>query len=300
MDRSSQLLDEALGIVDDTSSMVSSSFPSSSVVLIEDCVETSGAFVIHHILKRSLSPPSSAAVVLVSLSHPFSHYDRILRKLVHTFALSLSFVLFSQGCNLAAHRDNRRFFFCDMLMVDFPRQGQGNVSKGGLIELYAKIQKVVEDISSSFGSGKCITIILDDFSLIEVAANGSLNHSLDFLRYCYALTSEFGLGLLVHTSCGGVYPLPSIQGCSLVILHHEDIYSAEESAALILQMEYLADVVIKAEPLATGLAADVHGQLTVLNKGIHDQLRSSKSKVHNFHFKLRENGVECFYPGTQA
>lgn len=74
----------------------------------------------------------------------------------------------------------------------------------------------------------------------------------------------------------------------------------EESAALILQMEYLADVVIKAEPLATGLAADVHGQLTVLNKGIHDQLRSSKSKVHNFHFKLKENGVECFYPGTQA
>lgn len=170
-----------------------------------------------------------------------------------------------------------------MFLISLPHksgQGEGNVSKGGLIELYAKIQKVVEDISSSFGSGKCITIILDDFSLIEVAANGSLNHSLDFLRYCYALTSEFG--------------------CSLVILHHEDIYSVEESAALILQMEYLADVVIKAEPLATGLAADVHGQLTVLNKGIHDQLRSSKSKVHNFHFKLQENGVECFYPGTQA
>jgi len=91
MERSSQLLDEALGIVDDTSSAVSSSLPSSSVVLIEDCVETSGAFVIHHILKRALSPPSSSAVVLVSLSHPFSHYDRILRKLVQTLSLCLLF-----------------------------------------------------------------------------------------------------------------------------------------------------------------------------------------------------------------
>lgn len=30
---------------------------------------------------------------------------------------------------------------------------------------------------------------------------------------------------------------------------------------LLLQLEYLADVVIKAEPLATGLASDVHGQV---------------------------------------
>lgn len=91
-----------------------------------------------------------------------------------------------------------------MFLISLPHksgQGEGNVSKGGLIELYAKIQQVVEDISSSFGSGKCITIILDDFSLIEVAANGSLNHSLDFLRYCYALTSEFVRLYIYYESC---------------------------------------------------------------------------------------------------
>lgn len=30
---------------------------------------------------------------------------------------------------------------------------------------------------------------------------------------------------------------------------------------MLLQLEYLADVVIKVEPLATGLANDVHGQV---------------------------------------
>ncbi|KMS99321.1 hypothetical protein BVRB_2g045940 [Beta vulgaris subsp. vulgaris] len=263
MEKRLNLLDEALEIFDDNS--CSSSLPRGSCVLIEDSVETSGAFVIHHILKRSLSPHSSTTAILISLSHPFSHYDRILRKL---------------GCNLAAHRENRRFFFFDMLMLGSTDQSKENIHNGGLIELYGKIQKAVEDITSNSGSSKCITIILDDFSLIEVAAKGSFNHSLDFLRYCCTLTSE--------------------AGCSLVILNHEDIYFGEESSTPMLQMEYLANILIKAEPLATGLATDVHGQLTVLNKGMRDQSWSPSNKVQNFHFKLKENGVECFYPGTRA
>lgn len=64
------------------------------VFLIEDCVETSGAFVLHHFLKRSLSPNSSDAVIFLSFSQPFSHYDRILRKMVHTFSLCVRFTYF--------------------------------------------------------------------------------------------------------------------------------------------------------------------------------------------------------------
>ncbi|CAO2826197.1 unnamed protein product [Amaranthus hypochondriacus] len=271
MEKSSNLLDEALGILDLDNSYSSSndSLPSSSgtCVLIQDCVETSAAFVIHHILKRSLSPhpQSSSAVIFVSLAHPFSHYHRILRKL---------------GCNLAAHQDDGRFFFVDMLMLGCTDHGKGISHSGELIDLYGKIQKIVEDIALNGGNKKRITIILDDFSLIEVATDGSFSHSLDFLQYCYTLTSE--------------------NGCSLVILNHEDNYFEEESSTPMLQMEYLANVIIKAEPLATGLAADVHGQLTVLNKGIHEKSRKSLNKVHNFHYKLKENGVECFYPGTRS
>lgn len=71
MERTSNLLDEAMAET-----------PKNSVVLIEDCVETSGAFVLHHLMKRSLSPQSSSLLIFVAFAHPFSHYDRILRKLV--------------------------------------------------------------------------------------------------------------------------------------------------------------------------------------------------------------------------
>ncbi|XP_074269228.1 elongator complex protein 6 [Silene latifolia] len=253
MEKSWNLLDEALGTSKESSSR------KGSVMVIEDSVETSGAFVIHHILKRTLSSPHSS-LIFISLSHPFSHYDRILRKL---------------GCNLAAHKDNRRFFFFDMLMFG----SSEDTARGLLIQLYGKIQKVVEDIASSHGSSEDITIVLDDFSLIEVAAKGSFNHSLDFLRYCYTLTSE--------------------AGCALVILNHEDIYHGDQNSTLVLQMEYLANILVKVESLATGLATDVHGQLTILNKSTDNtSKKNSMNKVHNYHFKIKENGVECFYPGT--
>lgn len=154
---------------------------------------------------------------------------------------------------------------------------EGN--KDGLVALYGKIEKVV---TTSFQENKkCITIVIDDFSLMEVAANGSTNYVLDFLRYCRTLTSAFvrpwGYCQLSFSSSNFVLYLlvlllslvPSYsvfflflyQGCSLVVLNHEDIYSSIERPALILQMEYLADILIKAEPLATGLATDVHGQV---------------------------------------
>ncbi|KAL4621337.1 hypothetical protein ACB092_06G219900 [Castanea dentata] len=258
--RAPNLLDEALGLVDEEKTKP---WPlSSRVVLVEDRVETSGAFVLHHLLKRALSPHSSNdVVVFLAFSQPFSHYDRVLRKL---------------GCNLTAQRENNRFFFLDLLMSEFPDGDEGN--KDGLVALYGKIEKVV---TTSFQENKkCITIVIDDFSLMEVAANGSTNYVLDFLHYCRTLTSAFG--------------------CSLVVLNHEDIYSSIERPALILQMEYLADILIKAEPLATGLATDVHGQLTVLNKEIREEQGSSRNKICNFHFRVKENGVEYFYPGSKT
>jgi len=52
------------------------------------------------------------------------------------------------------------------------------------------------------------------------------------------------------------------QGCAFIALDHKDIYLNDgERTAVILEMEYLADILVKAEPLATGLAKDVHGQV---------------------------------------
>lgn len=86
MDRTSNLLDEAMAMdLED---------PSGGVVLIEDCVETNGAFILHHLIKRHLSASqasSSGLLIFVAFAQPFSHYDRILRKMVATPPTPLSF-----------------------------------------------------------------------------------------------------------------------------------------------------------------------------------------------------------------
>ncbi|EXB88493.1 hypothetical protein L484_017245 [Morus notabilis] len=244
----SNLLDDAVGAL------------AGRFVAVEDSVETSAAFVLHHLLKRALSPLSPTVVLFVSFAHPFSHYDRILRKL---------------GCNLAAQRDNKRFFFFDMLMWEYQDRDEEKTRGDGLVALYGEIQKLISDLPEERKNS--VTIMIDDVSLMEVAAKGSTNLVLDFLHYCHTLTSELG--------------------CSLVALNHGDIYSSTERPTLILQMEYLAGILIKAEPLATGLAKDVHGQLTVLNRG---DGQGSRYKLCNFHFKVKENNVEYFFPGSRS
>lgn len=155
----------------------------------------------------------------------------------------------------------------------------GDTFQGGLVDLYGKIQKAVE-VSIVNGGSRSVVIMIDDISLLEVAAKGSSNHVLDFLHYCHTLKTDFVrhscvdqllcFPLFIYFSTSNCLIDPCLyinftlffsQGCSLAFLNHEDIYSSTERSNLILQMEYLADVVIKAEPLATGLAKDVHGQV---------------------------------------
>ncbi|KDO67874.1 hypothetical protein CISIN_1g0249211mg, partial [Citrus sinensis] len=40
--------------------------------------------------------------------------------------------------------------------------------------------------------------------------------------------------------------------------------------------------------------------LTVLNKGTSHRLGRSGNKIHNFHYKVKENTVEYFYPGSRV
>ncbi|XP_077213433.1 elongator complex protein 6-like isoform X3 [Tasmannia lanceolata] len=254
MSVSRNLLDEALGLENGVWSR-------GHVVLVEDCVETNGAFVLHHLLKRALVPERTSVVIFVSLAYPFFHYDRILRKLFHYQNKGVGILLPSiyhegaindmaaqlgmfeeyMGCNLMAQKDSNRFVFLDMLKLECPGEDGNNITEGGLIGLYGKIQRAVEVNSLPECNRGFITIMIDDVSLLDVAAHGSVDYVLDFLHYCRTLTSELD--------------------CSLFMLNHEDIYSSMAGPRLISQLEYLADIVIKAEPLATGLATDVHGQI---------------------------------------
>jgi hypothetical protein len=51
------------------------------------------------------------------------------------------------------------------------------------VRLYSEIQRVVEATRTGENAGQ-FTITIDDVSLLEVAAHGSVDNVLDFLYYC--------------------------------------------------------------------------------------------------------------------
>ncbi|KAL2319232.1 hypothetical protein Fmac_028201 [Flemingia macrophylla] len=200
-------------------------------------VDTSSALVLHHILKRSFSSSPSSVVLFLAFSQPFSHYDRVFRKL---------------GCNLAAQRDNDRFLFLDMLMLQCPGEKIRETQSGWAASVFEQIERVITALHED---KKFISIIIDDISFLEVAANGSSSDVLNLLHYCHTLTSEYG--------------------CAFIALGHKDIYLNGDNAAIILEMEYYADILVRAEPLSTGLAKDVHEQraFSRFQKGEGEPLR---------------------------
>ena|SRR3990167_3989191 len=69
-----------------------------------------------------------------------------------------------------------------------------------------------------------------------------------------------------------------------------------EDVELKLQTEikFVADTVIKVEPLDTGYSKDIHGKLSVSSGS-----RTKQNHTHEFlHFQVHENGVKTFVPGS--
>ena len=71
-------------------------------------------------------------------------------------------------------------------------------SGGGFVDAYAEIQKAISGLVRERKNS--VTMMIDDVSLMEVAAKGSTSLVLDFLHYCHTLTSE-----LVRHECHYFY-----------------------------------------------------------------------------------------------
>lgn len=65
---------------------------------------------------------------------------------------------------------------------------EGNIADS-FVRLYHEIQRLVEANRTGENAGQ-FTIFIDDASLLEVVTRGSVNDVLDFLHYCFTLTSE--------------------------------------------------------------------------------------------------------------
>ncbi|KAL2653029.1 hypothetical protein R1flu_021157 [Riccia fluitans] len=225
-----------------------------SVLVIRDCVACKGCFLLQYLLIKLLME-TNIRVVMLGLVEPFSHYARIARK---------------QGCSLQSMRDNGRFVFLEQSQL-LTLQGNGtddeanvtSFSDNPLAAVYLKVREaargnVVVDPAVDGGQKTCIMI--DDASVLDIIAGGDHNFVLDFLQYCRALTVKK-------------------QRCSVVLLTHQDVYEESPVSSMNLALEYAADTVLTVEPLSTGLAVDVHGQVTILHRTVQMEIQPSQLKA---------------------
>ncbi|CAM6013571.1 unnamed protein product [Sphagnum balticum] len=251
-----------------------------SLILIEDSVAAKGAFLLNYFLKKLLAAPHASEdkagggttrVLFLALSEPFSHYNRISRK---------------QGCNLISYRNSGRLIFLDMVS----EQQSSTQKHHALFGLYERVNECVKRQEIQKSGEERTVIIIDDASLLEVLAGGVQNEVLAFLHYCRALYSgshRCGVVALVHadTDSNRGLPLPVDAGAQ------------SPAAALVQELEHSADVIVTVDPLSTGLATDVHGQVSVVHWT--DALCSAEFRRApcTLQFKLLESSVLFSHPG---
>ncbi|KAH9547254.1 hypothetical protein CY35_11G026100 [Sphagnum magellanicum] len=284
-----------------------------SLILIEDSVAAKGAFLLNYFLKKLLAAPHASEdeagggttrVLFLALSEPFSHYNRISRK---------------QGCNLFSYRNSGRLIFLDMVSDSNEQQSStqkhqytdrhlgksaqhvpsadspGSIWTKGLKQsalfgLYERVNKCVKGQEMQKSGEERTVIIIDDASLLEVLAGGVQNEVLAFLHYCRALYSgshRCGVVALVHADTD------SNRGLSLPV----DAGAQSPAAALVQELEHSADVIVTVDPLSTGLATDVHGQVSVVHWTDALCRAEFRRAPCTLQFKLLESSVLFSHPG---
>ncbi|CAK9196173.1 unnamed protein product [Sphagnum troendelagicum] len=255
-----------------------------SLILIEDSVAAKGAFLLNYFLKKLLAAPHASVdeagggttrVLFLALSEPFSHYNRISRK---------------QGCNLISYRNSGQLIFLDMVSDNSPGSiWTKGLKQSALFGLYERVNECVKRRGMQKSGEERTVIIIDDASLLEVLAGGVQNEVLAFLHYCRALYSgshRCGVVALVHadTDSNRSLSLP-VDGAQ------------SPAAALVQELEHSADVIVTVDPLSTGLATDVHGQVSVVHWT--DALCGAEFRRApcTLQFKLLESSVLFSHPG---
>ncbi|CAM6066381.1 unnamed protein product [Sphagnum tenellum] len=256
-----------------------------SLILIEDSVAAKGAFLLNYFLKKLLAAPHASVdeagggttrVLFLALSEPFSHYNRISRK---------------QGCNLISYRNSGQLIFLDMVSDNSPGSiWTKGLKQSALFGLYERVNECVKRRGMQKSGEERTVIIIDDASLLEVLAGGVQNEVLAFLHYCRALYSgshRCGVVALVHADTD------SNRSLSLPV----DAGAQSPAAALVQELEHSADVIVTVDPLSTGLATDVHGQVSVVHWT--DALCGAEFRRApcTLQFKLLESSVLFSHPG---
>ncbi|KAI9244830.1 hypothetical protein BDA99DRAFT_577059 [Phascolomyces articulosus] len=247
--------------------------PTESHIVITDTLKSNGNFLIHHFVGNHLK--ADRHVILIGLSQIFNHYFLIGRKL---------------GINLQAYKQSGQFSFIDGLThmntytekIPYPPTGtpstptntlDGSQPADNNLLLFYKIIRY----QLSQNTKAHPLLILDDASVLLMSGYG-LDAVTQFLQKLKVLMTSVG-------------------GTLMTVVHaDEEGVDDPEQDAFVKSVISGAELILQAEALGSGLARDIHGQLSILH-GPQYIPKSTNTVAQALHYKILDNNAEFFAKG---
>ncbi|KAI8338177.1 hypothetical protein BC941DRAFT_374866 [Chlamydoabsidia padenii] len=237
--------------------------PTQTHIVITDTLKSDANFLIHHFTSNQLK--TDRRVVLVGLAQIFNHYFLINRKL---------------GTNLLPFKQSGQFVFIDgvthlndySLDTPFPPPNTPTTPTDTLNGCRL-LQQFYEVIKTHVQPGTLV--ILDDASML-------LNNGFQDI-------SVFMNRLKSH--------LASLDGTLISLIHADEQGSDDmEQDGFVKAVIQSSELVLQVQPLGSGLARDVHGQLSIIY-GPKYLPGLIKTQPHSMHYKILDNNVHFFAKG---
>ncbi|CAO3626209.1 unnamed protein product [Cunninghamella blakesleeana] len=246
--------------------------PKKSHIVITDTLKSNANFIIHHFTSNHLK--TDRRVILVGLSQIFNHYFLISRKL---------------GTNLTNYKQSGQYIFIDGLThlnpysinTPFPTANTPttptdtlNGSKQEEEEGY--VLKVFYQLIKKYIQSGCI-LILDDVNTLLSNGFGS-NNVYIFIKKLKTLIESMD--------------------STLVSLIHVDEEGSDdiEQDTFIKSIVQTSELILQFQPLGSGLAKDVHGQLSIIY-GPKYIPGTISTQPQSMHYKILDNNAQFFAKG---
>ncbi|KAI8366986.1 hypothetical protein EDC96DRAFT_507739 [Choanephora cucurbitarum] len=240
--------------------------PKSAHIVITDTLKSDANFLIHHFIVNHLK--NDKPVILVGFSQIFNHYFLIARKL---------------GVNLQTYKQNDKFVFIDGLthlngytmQTPYPPSNAPTAPTNTLNFKEDYSMKSFYQIIAAYNKPDTL-IILDDISCF-------LYNKFDHVNTFFSK-----LKTLVERT----------QGTLLTVMHADEsgVEDAEQDN-FVKQIIYGSSLVLQVQPLHSGLARDVHGQLDVIYGPQCTPLIEKHTPAQSMHYKILDNNVHFFAKG---
>ncbi|KAG1136388.1 hypothetical protein G6F37_012740 [Rhizopus arrhizus] len=236
--------------------------PNNSSILVIDTLKSEGNFLIHHFVINHLK--ANKPVILVGLSQIFNHYFLIARKL---------------GVNLQTYKQTGKLLFIDGLthLNEYTNDTPYPPSKtptapSGTLEYKDDLKLFYKTIQNFVSQD--VLLIIDDLSVLLYNGFKGVEHFVSKLKTM----------------------MEGVNGTLLSVVHADEEGSEDvEQDNFIKNVIYGSDLILQVQPLHSGLARDVHGQLDI----IHGPQAALNINPQSLHYKILDNNVHFFAKGLQ-